>query len=109
MRILIGDAARALRESLGLSQREAAIELDISYVHLCNIENNKATPSTKLLETFHDLWGIDLYVYAWCKFGTVNNMPSGLRGVAKDLGDAWETEIEAAVERHKKGTSASQC
>lgn len=98
----MGDAARALRESLGLSQREAAIELDISYVHLCNIENNKATPSPKLLEVFNDRWGIDLYVYAWSKFGTAKSLPPQLRVVAKDLSDAWETEIEATIERYKK-------
>ena len=53
--IYLGKTARHLRESLGLSQRAAAKQLNISCVHLCNIENNKAMPSPVCWTGFESL------------------------------------------------------
>ena len=46
----LGETARELRERRGISQTEAARLLDITQVHLSNIENSKAHPSPELLE-----------------------------------------------------------
>jgi transcriptional regulator with XRE-family HTH domain len=92
--IKLGKTARYVRDSHGLTQRAAAELLGISVVHLCNIENNKATPSQDLLDKFQRLWGVDLYVLAWCLFGDVNALPSEVREASKMLGDAWTRRLE---------------
>lgn len=59
----IGKTIRAVRYSLGLSQRAAAKAVGISHVHQCNIENGHVSPTLTLLEKFYEAWGIDLYLY----------------------------------------------
>jgi transcriptional regulator with XRE-family HTH domain len=92
--IYVGNAARFLREKLGLSQREAANQLRISYVHLSNLENNKAAPTRNVLEKFRKVWGIDLYVLSWCMNGDINKLPLPLRDPARKLTEAWKKQIE---------------
>jgi len=91
--IHLGKTARFLRERKGLSQRAAAEALEITQVHLSNIENNKAVPSPNLLERFRLLWGVDLYVLAWCLYGDVNQLPKGVRKPMLELGKAWKREL----------------
>ena len=91
--IHLGKTARYLRERQGLTQRQAAGLLQISAVHLSNIENNKAAPSGKLLRRYHELWNIDLYVLAWCLHGDIEALPEPIRGPAQKLAEAWRTKL----------------
>jgi transcriptional regulator with XRE-family HTH domain len=97
--IYVGKAARFLREKLGLSQREAAAKLQISYVHLSNLENDKAPPTRNVLERFRELWGIDLYVLSWCMGGDLKKLPLPFREPARKLTEAWERQIDALIAR----------
>lgn len=102
MAISLGKTARELRDSLGLTQRAAAEALGISYVHLCNIENDKSSPSADLLDRFRELWGVDLYVMAWCNYGDTNKLPMPLRKAAAKLADAWQQQLALQIGRHTK-------
>jgi len=104
--IYLGKTARHLRESLGLSQRAAAEQLGISYVHLCNIENNKAMPSPNLLERFQKLWNVDLYVLAWCLHGDAENLPKALRKPMTELAKAWREQLGSLAARHRKDVTS---
>jgi transcriptional regulator with XRE-family HTH domain len=97
--INVGDSARALREQLGLSQKDAAAELGISNVHLCNIEKGNSQPSPELLATYRELWGIDLYVFAWCHTGNLSSLPKSLRSAAQALASGWQQQVEKQVKR----------
>jgi transcriptional regulator with XRE-family HTH domain len=106
--INIGHAAKTLRERLGLTQRETAVALGVSSVHLCNVENGKNQPSQSLLDRYRELWGIDLYVLAWCDLGEVESLPPGIRAAASSLAKAWQKQIGELIAEHTKGSS-SQC
>lgn len=104
--IYLGKTARHLRESLGLTQRAAAKQLDISYVHLCNIENNKAMPSPNLLERFRELWDVDLYVLAWCLHGDAEKLPKPLRKPMNELAKAWRRQLGSFGAQHRKNVNS---
>ena len=93
--IQLGKTARHLREMKDLNQREAAERLGITAVHLCNVENDKAVPSSSLLARYRELWGIDLYVLAWCLNGDVNKLPASIRKPAEQLAKAWQKQLES--------------
>lgn len=96
-RIKLGEAARALRESLGLSQRAAAQELGISHVHLSNLENGRASPRADTIERYYDAWGVDLYMYAVSKFSLPEEIPDSMREAIESLGQAWSEQIDMIV------------
>jgi transcriptional regulator with XRE-family HTH domain len=104
--IPLGKTARHLRESLGLTQRDAAHELHISVVHLSNIENNKALPSPALLERFREIWNVDLYVLAWCLHGDVEKLPQAVRKPMAELAKAWQKQLASAVATNRKNASS---
>lgn len=107
MPVSLGKAAQELRTRLGLSLRQAAVELGMSHVHLCNLENGKASPSPEMIERFHAAWGIDLYMYALVFFADDRETPKELRGPVKALEAGWKRHIERLVrERSTEGTSA---
>jgi transcriptional regulator with XRE-family HTH domain len=106
MTIALGNTARHLRESLGLTQRAAAEQLDISFVHLCNIEKNRAIPSPALIDRFRELWGIDLYVLAWCLHGDNDKLPASIRKAAADLASGWQKQIEKLIATQRKRADA---
>jgi len=89
----LGRTARLLRERHGLTQKAAAEALGITQVHLSNIENNKSVPSTHLLDRYRELWGIDLYVLAWCLFGDPAELPASVRKPMVNLTRAWRKEL----------------
>ncbi len=91
--IHLGQTARRVREQKGLTQRAAAEILGISYVHLSNIENNKAAPSQSLLNRYKDVWGVDLYILAWCLFGDTNDLPVSVREPMQALAEAWMKQL----------------
>lgn len=93
--ISIGKTAKSIRETHGLSQKEAAEKLGISNVHLCNLENDKVSPSTDLLERYRDTFGTDLYVLAWCEHGDVEMLPKSVRAAARRLQEAWKSRLRA--------------
>ncbi len=100
----LGETARNLRETFGLTQRAVADRLGISYVHLCNLENNKARPSAEMLEKFRRVFGVDLYVYSWCSSPDMEKLPSGMRDVTRRMTDVWQKVIDdKRRELHKQG------
>lgn len=105
--IKLGQTARHLRTSKGLTQKAAAHQLDVSVVHLCNIENNKSAPSADLLERYRDLWGIDLYVLAWCLHGDAEKLPKEVRKPMKELARVWQKQLGQVVVGNRKKASFS--
>ncbi len=75
-----------IRKTLGLTQRAAAKALGITAVHLCNVENGRGQPSLDLIDKYQQVWGVDLYVLAWCREG--NPGPS-LGSEIGRIGDFW--------------------
>jgi transcriptional regulator with XRE-family HTH domain len=102
LNIQLGDAARELREALGITQRDAAQALDITAVHLCNVEKNNSTPSSALLEKYREVWGIDLYVFAWCRHGNASDLPMAMRKAACALLDGWNARLKSVAARYRK-------
>src|SRR5437763_990082 len=100
--INVGNIIRRLRETLGLTQQEMADALGITNVHLSNIENDKSFPSQQLIDRCRDKFGVDLYVYAWCRQGDVEKLPSAIRKPAAELARAWDAKFEEIVKRHRK-------
>jgi transcriptional regulator with XRE-family HTH domain len=103
--IMIGDVARELREQLEMSQKEAADALGVTQVHLCNIEKNRSKPSPSLLDRYRELWGIDLYVFAWCQHGNVQRLPKPMRAAALSLAEGWRGRIRELIIARKRTTS----
>lgn len=97
--IKLGNTARTLRESRGLTQRDAAALLGVSVVHFCNVENNKSAPSRALIDRYREVWGVDVYVLAWCLHGDTSQLPPAVRKSATALTRAWRNELnmEAAA------------
>jgi transcriptional regulator with XRE-family HTH domain len=90
----LGETARELRERAGLSQIDSAKRLGITQVHLSNIENNKARPSPDLAAKYRDVFGADLYVYAFCTRGDLQCMPKGVRDASTKLAVVWRAELD---------------
>jgi transcriptional regulator with XRE-family HTH domain len=67
--------------------------LGITQVHLSNIENNKSLPSTQLLDRYRELWGVDLYILAWCLFGDASELPPSVQKSMVALTKAWRKEL----------------
>ncbi len=103
--IMLGKTARKLRDAFGLKQRDVADALGISVVHLCNIENNKAAPSAAILESYREIWGVDLYVLAWCLYGDVSKLPPAVRKSANELAKAMQKQIDSIVKRRREDDS----
>jgi transcriptional regulator with XRE-family HTH domain len=95
----LGETARELRERRGIPQVEAARLLGITQVHLSNIENNKARPSPDLGEKYRDVFGVDLYVYAFCTRGDTSRMPKAVRDASARLGAIWHAELDRRLGR----------
>lgn len=90
----LGETARELRDRTGLSQIDAAKQLGITQVHLSNIENDKARPSPDLAAKYRDVFGVDLYVYAFCTRGDLERMPKGVRDASAKLASIWQRELD---------------
>jgi transcriptional regulator with XRE-family HTH domain len=99
LEIKIGKVAKELREKLGISQKEAAESLGVTNVYLSNIENDKASPSSALLDKYRELWGIDLYVVAWCRYGDISKLPPEVQNTAAKLSKLWNRQLEQLAAR----------
>jgi len=106
MPIRLGKASQELRKRLKLSLRDAAAELGISYVHLCNVENDKASLSPDTIERFYDAWGIDLYMYALAFHSDDRNTPKALRAPVKALAKGWKEHIESLLQKRAKESAS---
>ena len=104
----IGTTAKNLRKTLGWTQSETAKALEISNVHLCNIEKNRSQPSQDLLDRYRQLWGIDLYIFHWCESGQIDKLPVSVQEAAAELSKAWQERIEYLVE-HQRRDSNETC
>ena len=91
----LGNTIRYVRQAHGQSQLEAAKLLDVSNVHLSNLENNKAHPSPEFLARATNVWGVDLHVLAWCLHGDPTKLPTGVRQAASRLTEAFRRELAA--------------
>jgi transcriptional regulator with XRE-family HTH domain len=60
----IGQTARFVRESRGLTQRAAAEALGVSAVHLSNLERGRTQPSAALIVRLKEVFGLDVYTGA---------------------------------------------
>jgi transcriptional regulator with XRE-family HTH domain len=92
--INLGRTAKHVRETFGLSQRDVAAKLGISSVHLCNVENGRSAPSPELVQRYFDMFGVDLYVLAFCLDGPSDRLSDGVRKAASRLGEIWKRELE---------------
>lgn len=101
MNIKLGDAARELRESLGITQRDAAFALGITDVHLCNIEKNRSAPSPSLMDKYRQEWGVDLYVFAWCRHGKTSDLPKAMQKAATTLLKGWNAQLELVAAEYR--------
>ena len=106
MTIALGNTARHLRESLGLTQRAAAEQLEISFVHLCNIEKNRAVPSPSLIDRFRTVFGIDLYVLAWCLHGDNEKLPKSMQKAAAELARGWQKQMAELIATQRQRADA---
>lgn len=95
--INIGETARELRTRSRLSQTQAATQLGITQVHLSNIENNKARPSAELFDAFREVFGVDLYVYAFCTRGDLLKLPKSVRAASEQLAEKWRYELDSRL------------
>ncbi len=82
----IGIKIRQIRNELELTQKEFALELDISDNYISLIESGKKTPSLKLLSLIHERFDIDLIEY-------VENIP-GVKELRKKYS---EEEIKSII------------
>lgn len=105
--MMLGKTARYIREAQGLNQREAAQQLGISDVHLCNVENNKSSPSSALIDRYRELWSVDLYVLAWCLNGDASQLPASIQKPAEQLAKAWRKQLGIAAKRTEEISSCS--
>jgi transcriptional regulator with XRE-family HTH domain len=89
----LGNTIKYVRQTHGQSQLEAAKLLEVSNVHLSNLENNKAHPSPDFLVRASKVWGVDLHVLAWCLNGDPAKLPPGVREAAAKLTAAFKREL----------------
>lgn len=99
--IYLGNTARYLRERKAMTQKVLADKLDITQVHLSNIENNKSLPSNDLLLRYRNVFGVDLYILAWCLHGDENDLPEKVREPMRRLAKAWRVELGDLVDVKK--------
>jgi transcriptional regulator with XRE-family HTH domain len=99
--IKLGSTIKYVREAKGLTQRAAAAALEVSDVHLCNLEHDNTRPSAALLKKMREQWNVDLYVLSWCLHGDVKHLPKSVREPMEQLARAWRCELKK--ERILKG------
>jgi transcriptional regulator with XRE-family HTH domain len=93
----IGQTARFVRESRGLTQRAAAEALGVSAVHLSNIERGRTQPSAALIARFKDVYGLDVYILCHC-MDESEDAPPAVVQARRSLAQAMREQLAGAVE-----------
>ena len=93
----LGKALEELRDEADWSLSETAETLGVTFLHLRDIEYGSTEPSQDLLDKYKEMWGVDPYVYAWCKFGDLERLPESVREPAKVLLGDWKERIHKAL------------
>lgn len=89
----LGRTARTVRERLGLTQRAAAESLGVTSVHLSNVERGVTPPSANLVSRFAEVFGVDVYVLAYCQGVADERVPRGVRDARRKLAEALERQL----------------
>ena len=71
----LGKTIRLLRGDK-TSQRKLAVLLQITPVHLCNVERGKNRPSWDLLYDIGCIYGVDVYLLTCCLYGDRSELPN---------------------------------
>lgn len=103
MPLELGKAAKELRTRLNLSLRAAAIELGISYPHLCNIENGKVSLNEEILGRFHEAWGVDLYMFALAYADEPRGKQGECQAALSELLKQWKKHVESIIDERREG------
>lgn len=83
------------RSHLGISQRDLAKRMRMSYVHLCNLETGKVFPSHKMISRLTIEFGVDFYVLAWATNYPADGTP--MARAAKNLAGVLIKELPREV------------
>lgn len=89
----LGRTARTVRERLGLTQRAAAESLGVTSVHLSNVERGVTPPSATLISRFAEVFGVDVYVLAYCQGDADERVPRAVRDARRRLAEALERQL----------------
>jgi|SRR6185437_16839063 len=92
----IGQTTRFVRQRLGLTQRAAAAALDVSAVHLSNVERGVTPPSASLLSRISEVYGVDVYVLSYCT-GDEDDVPEGVKKARRKLAEALRRQLGDTV------------
>jgi len=95
--IHLGETAKHIREAFGLTQQEAAQRMGVTNIHIHKIETNKSAPSPAMLSKYREAFGVDVYVFAWCRWGDVESLPEPIQKAARALARAWTKRISELV------------
>ena len=76
--------------------------MGITYAYLCNVENEKSSPSPEIIEKFHEAWGIDLYMYAVAFQSDDRKTPHSLREPVKALAEGWREHVDRLVKKRAR-------
>lgn len=89
----LGSTAKLIRESKGLNTYDASRKLRVSEPFLRHLEADGIQPSTELIDRYREVFGVDIYVLAWCLNGDVESLPSPIREQARALTEAWKEQL----------------
>ena len=85
----IGSAIRRIRLEACVSQVDAAAQLDVSAVHLCNVEAGRKLPSLDLIERVRGVFGEDPYVRAISESDVLESIKPKTRQSVEKLMKIW--------------------
>lgn len=92
----IGTTVRYVREKLGMTQKAAAEALEVSAVHLSNVERGVTPPSALLISRFADVFGVDCYVLNYCT-GEDDDSPERVKQARRKLAEALRRQLGDTV------------
>lgn len=78
---------------MGLTQRAAAAALDVSAVHLSNVERGRTVPSSSLISRFKKVYKIDVYVLSYCTGDEGDDVPEGVKQARRKLAEALRRQL----------------
>ena len=102
----IGKILKEIREELGWTQKEIANLLSVEHEHINNVECGIADFAEKQELFFEDIFGINIYVYAWLRKDQTyssSELPEiPVKNLAISvLGNELQTELAKSIEKLK--------